>query len=466
MNQPIEKPIVFRKPEQAGDPRKFQQLLEQERVPAPDFLKSAPPAFGNQDLPVSRYLSYEFHRQEVERVWPRVWQFVVREEEIANPGDHVVYDIVDASVIVLRGDDGTVRGFHNSCLHRGRALRTGSGCTSQLKCPFHGFTWDLQGRFKSKPCSWDFTHLDDAKLDLPQVRVESWGGFVFINFDLEAKPLADYLGVLPAHFQAYRFERSYSLAHVQRRIACNWKVGQEAFFEAMHTRATHPAILTFTGDVDSQYDVFGDHIARAITPMAVVSPNLDPVDEATVLIDILAKSGRMSESDASGHQLPAGMSAREYVGELNRKAYEAACGEPLPEATWAELEDAILYSVFPNFQVWAGYFGNIVYRFIPDGDDPDHCLFDVYLLGRYPKGGVCPPAPPLHRLADDEPFTAAAEIGALGPVFEEDMRNLPHMTKGMKASKRGAVSLASYQESRIRHCHATLDKYIAGESVR
>ena len=460
MNKPHEKQITFRPPETAGDPLKFQQLLAEETVPVPAYLQSSPPQFSDEDLDVARYTSHAFHRLEVEKLWPRAWQFVARAEEIPNAGDHVVYDIVDRSVILMRGEDGGIRGFYNSCLHRGRTLRTQGGTAGQLKCPFHGFTWDIQGRFKSKPCSWDFKHLDDQALDLPQVRVDSWAGFVFINFDSQAQPLADYLGVLPEHFRNYLMDRSTTLAHVQRRIACNWKVGQEAFFEAMHTKATHPGIMTFTGDVDSQYDVFGDIIARAITPMGVVSPNLGGVDDGTTLNDILALSGRMSETDGSRHRLPEGVSARRYVGELNRQAYAAAAGADLSQATVAELEDAILYSVFPNFQVWAGYFGNIVYRFIPDGDDTDHCLFDVYILGRHPAGSPCPPAPPLHRLGDDEPFTAAAEIGALGPVFEEDMRNLPHMMKGMRASHRGKVSLASYQESRIRHHHLTLDKFL------
>jgi len=460
MNKPHEKQIFFHPPETAGDPSKFQQLLAQETVAVPAYLQSAPPNFGDEDLDVARYTSHAFHRLEAEKMWPKAWQFVAREEELQKPGDHVVYDIVERSVIVMRGDDGVIRGFYNSCLHRGRALRTQSGSTGQLKCPFHGFTWDLRGRFQSKPCSWDFKHLDDAKLELPQVKVESWGGFVFINFDLDAQPLIEFLGVLPEHFASYMMDRSHAIAHVQRRIPCNWKVGQEAFFEAMHTKVTHPGIMTFTGDVDSQYDVYGDNIARAITPMGVVSPNLGGVTEATIMNDILALSGRMSETDGSGHTLPPGMTAREYVGELNRKAFEAASGDDLSQATLAELEDAILYSVFPNFQVWAGYFGNIVYRFIPDGDDQNHCLFDIYLLGRHPKGTERPAAPPLNRLGDDEPFTSAPEIGALGGVFEEDMRNLPHMMKGMRASKRGRVSLASYQESRIRHHHLTLDKYL------
>lgn len=460
MNKPVEPQITVNPPEHVGDPLVFQRLLKEETVEVPDYLKPVPPGFSDEDLDAARYTSREFHRLEAERMWTKTWQFVAREEEIPKAGDHVVYDIIDKSIIVMRGDDGVIRGFYNSCLHRGRALRTQGGCAGQLRCPFHGFTWDIQGRFKSKPCEWDFKHVDNAEMNLPQVRVESWGGFVFVNFDMEAKPLIEYLGVVPEHFKSYLFERSYAIAHVQRRLACNWKVGQEAFFEAMHTKATHPGIMTFTGDVDSQYDIFDDHVARAITPMGVVSPNLSGVDQTTVMKDILALSGRMSETDGERYTLPEGMSARKFVGELNRQSFEAVAGDDLSQATIAELEDAILYSVFPNFQVWAGYFGNIVYRFIPDGDDHEHCIFDVYLLGRYPKDAECPPAAPLNRLADDAPFDTAPEIGALGPVFEEDMRNLPHMMKGLKASKSGKLKLASYQESRIRHHHLTLDKYL------
>jgi hypothetical protein len=168
----------------------------------------------------------------------------------------------------------------------------------------------------------------------------------------------------------------------------------------------------------------------------------------------------MADSDSSKHVLPEGMSTREYIGELNRTIYAQASGVDLSHATHAELLDAILYSVFPNTQVWAGYFGNIVYRAIPDGDNHEACLFDVWLLGRYPEGTPCPAGARPNRLADDQDFSKAPELGALGPVFDQDMDNLEAMTKGLKTSKKGAVSLASYQESRIRHHHLTLDKYL------
>ncbi|MCY1429682.1 hypothetical protein D9M71_456090 [compost metagenome] len=206
--------------------------------------------------------------------------------------------------------------------------------------------------------------------------------------------------------------------------------------------------------------MYGDNISRSVTPMGVTSSNLDGVEQALILHDILEESGRMAESDSSGHVLPEGVTTRQYIGELNRKIFSEAAGVDLSHATLAELQDAILYSVFPNSQVWAGYFGNIVYRAIPDGDNHESCLFDVWLLGRHREGEARPAGARLTRLEDHQDFCEAPELGALGPVFDQDLSNLDAMTKGLKASKKGFVSLASYQESRIRHHHETLDKYL------
>jgi hypothetical protein len=128
MNKPVEPQFTVNPPETVGDPLVFQRLLKEETVPVPDYLESVPPKFTDEDLDVSRYTSREFHRLEAERMWTKTWQFVIREEEIPKAGDHVIYDIIDKSIIVMRGDDGKIRGFYNSCLHRGRALRTQSGC--------------------------------------------------------------------------------------------------------------------------------------------------------------------------------------------------------------------------------------------------------------------------------------------------------------------------------------------------
>lgn len=450
---------------QGGDNRcegvSFQDLLDLEEVPVPDYLRQeSNPYLGDEDISVDRYISQEFNDLEKDRLWPRVWQMVCREEDIPEAGDHQVYEIFSQSVIVVRTESGAIKGLINSCLHRGRSLRDEGGCVNQFRCPFHGATWSLDGEFKGIPCEWDFQHLVSRDMRLPEVLVDTWGGFVFINFDRDAEPLQTYMGVFPEHFSRYPLEDYYKGVHVQRVVNCNWKVGAEAFMESFHTVETHKQILTFTGDANSQYDTFGDNVSRSVTPMGVPSPHLEGITEESVMRDILKLSGRMALDSDEGIDMPEGLTARKYVGDMNRKIFEEASGTDLSDATLAELEDAILYSLFPNFQVWIGYHGNIVYRFLPYGDSPDKCLFDVMVLLRYPEGSERPAAAQVHRLGDDEPFSNAEELGALGPVFDQDDGNMGSVQRGMKASHKGAVSLASYQESRIRHLHQTIDKYI------
>lgn len=451
---------------QADKPRSggisFQELLDEEIVPVPDSLRSNTDTYlGSEDIAMSRYTSQEFHDLEVEKVWNHTWQMVCRETELANSGDHMVYDIASYSILVTRTEAGEIKGFHNSCLHRGRQLKDCDGNSANIRCPFHGFTWNLDGSFKGSPCRWDFEHLPAEELSLPEVQVDSWGGWVFINMDLEAQSLADYIGPeVLAHWQRWEMENTYKALHVKRQIGCNWKLGHEAFIESWHSLDTHPQILPYTADSNSQYDIYGDHVSRTITAMGVPSPHKQNVTDQQVMDALIETSGRMSVDEA-GVEVPADKTAREAMADMNYKAFSETTGEDLSSfATRSEVLDAILYSIFPNFAPWAGFNPNIVYRFRPNGDDPNTCIMEVMMMMRFPKGEERPADVPVVELRPEQPFTAAEELGSLGDVFEQDMSNLPFLQKGMKQSKKGKISLANYQEVRIRHLHQTLDKYI------
>ena len=162
----------------------FQELLDREEVPVPNYLReNINPDKGDDDLPFERYISRDFHIAEKAKLWTKVWQMTCREEDIPEAGDHFVYDICDESVLVVRGEDDKIRAFVNACLHRGRTLRDESGQSNELRCPFHGFTWRLDGSFSHMPCAWDFGHPDEVDMRLPQLKLGTWGGFIFINFD-------------------------------------------------------------------------------------------------------------------------------------------------------------------------------------------------------------------------------------------------------------------------------------------
>ncbi|MEX2525794.1 MAG: aromatic ring-hydroxylating dioxygenase subunit alpha [Gammaproteobacteria bacterium] len=419
---------------------------------------------GSDPIPADHYLSEEFFRLEVERMWPRVWQMACREEDVMHPGDTLVYENVGRSVIILRDNHGALRAYWNSCLHRGRKLVTEKCNVKNLRCPFHGFTWTLEGTISSVPCRWDFAHLEDNDLILPEVRLDTWGGFVFINWDGNAPPLQDYLEVLPEHFRRWEPENCFKHAHVARRINANWKIAMEAFMESYHVLATHPQILPFAADANSRYDIYGDHVNRNLMAFGVTSPHLSGkgIGAGDIWEGMLAMWGRESTRPGMLDDNEP-LTARQALGELNRKTFSRAFKRDHDASTDAEVLDAMVYNVFPNFSPWAGFAPNIIYRWRPDGMNVNSCIMEVMLLKRVPEGEPRPDPAPVRRLQDDEPWSNAKELPILGPVIDQDMNNLPHMQTGLRSSASGMVHLANYQEIRIRHFHRTLEKYINGE---
>ncbi|MCW1431050.1 aromatic ring-hydroxylating oxygenase subunit alpha [Novosphingobium sp. JCM 18896] len=425
---------------------------------------------GSEPLAVTRYTSADFAQAEREKMWPYVWQFAAREEDIPEAGDYTVFENAGRSWLVTRQEDGSVRAFHNVCLHRGRKLRTEDGNADTFTCPFHGFSWNADGSFRQMPCSWDFQHLTNEKLQLPEAEVARWGGYIFLREEKGGPSLEEFLAPLPEHFKRWRHEECTTVIWVAKEVAANWKVTAEAFMEAWHTVVTHPQLLPFTGDSNSAYWTWGDNVNVNLVPFGIVSPHLDATGKAEQwIVDEFVKfNGRSADNyesadaDPFAVQVPEGKTAREALGDAMRKAYTEQTGYDHDDATDAELLDGLVYNVFPNFAPWGGFMPNVVYRWRP-GKTPDTCLMEVRILARVKKGEPIPRAVPMHLLSPDQLWTDAPELGVLGSVFEQDMANLPFVQDGLHASKTGEIQLGDYQEIRIRQFHQTLDKYLSGE---
>lgn len=439
----------------------YQDVLDTDTRPVPEELRIVTvPDLGNEDIPAERYTSKAFHDLEMEKMWSRVWQMAFREEEIPDVGDYQIYEIGHHSLLIVRTESDRIQAFHNACLHRGRTLRDVDGQAKEFVCPFHGFTWNLDGSFKSAPCQWDFPHCTEDDFSLPEAHVATWGGFVFINMADQPEPFDRYAAELKKHFQRWPLEHCWKAIHVQKVVPANWKVTMEAFIESFHSVETHPQILPYSGDANSQYDLFGDNVSRTITMMGIQSPHIPHVTPQAMMDSLIETSGRMAEDTAQDTRVPDGKSARHHMADINRAEFGALYGMDLSQASDTEVLDAILYSLFPNVVPWAGLNPNIVYRFRPNGSDPDSSIMDVMILMRAPEGAEKPAPVPIHRLGDDEPWSSAEELGALGGIFDQDMGNLPYVQKGLKASRKGRVTLGNYQEVRIRHLHHTLCKYL------
>ncbi len=434
----------------------YQELLDTDSHEVPDVLRwFSPMPPSEADVPVDRYTSAEFHRLEVDKVWTKVWQMACREEDIPEIGDHLSYDIVGRSILVVRTELGDIKAYHNVCPHRGRRLKESPGRDTELRCAFHGFAWELNGCLKQVPCQWDFPRLEPDEWSLPEVKVGTWGGFVFINMDPDCDTLESHLGDLSRHFDRWPLEDRYKEAHVAKVMDCNWKVAQEAFMEAFHVVATHPQLLPSLGDAISQYDVFGN-FSRAITPNGVPSPHVTWVPTQQDIFD--AMSDRNLDEPPK-QIVPDGETARHLGAEAARESLRPALGDRVDELCDGELTESIYYTVFPNFHPWGAY-NRIVYRFRPYGNDHRRSIMECMFLSPFP-GDERPPAAPIHWLADDEDWTVATELGMLGRVFNQDVYNVPQVQLGLEAMVRPGVMFADYQETKPRHFHALLGEWVA-----
>ena len=442
-----------------------QEILNSDTRPVPAALRENRADFlGDEDLDRERYFSPDFYRLENDRMWSRTWQMACRVEQIPEVGDHVVYEVADKSLIVMRSAPDKIKAFFNVCLHRGRILRETGGHVANLRCKFHGFTWQLDGTLSAIPAQWDFPHVDQARFCLPEAKVGVWGGFVFINMDPDAMPLEQYLGEVPAHFKAWDFEHRFIAGHVGKVIDANWKVALEAFLETWHVLATHPQVLPFVGDANSQYDVSTDrpHTSRLIIPMAVASPF---VAESTSEQEIL-DGMRMQLGGSTELKLPPGKTARQYSAELMRaRMSRMTNGRDFSAASDSEMLDAIVYFIFPNFIMWGGY-SNLLYRFRPWSNNPEQSMMEMILFPPTPKDAPTPPPASMNLLGLDKTFADAVELGDLGAFFNQDLGNMAWVQKGMRAARKPGLTLARYQEIQIRHFHRTLDMYVYGENGR
>lgn len=452
----------------------LQDVFDGDTIPAPAPFREAPEVrMGSADISLDRYKTREWHDAEVEHVWKKVWQVACRLEEIPEVGDFVVYDVVDDSVIVVRTAEDEIRAYYNACLHRGNALCLGEGHVEQFRCPYHGFTWTLDGKLHRIPSQWDFKHIPVEEFNLPQAKVDQWGGFVFVNLDPDCGPLADYLEILPAHLDEFDFDKRYIAVHVSKVMPCNWKAAQEAFIEGYHVAETHfekdgqgmvdpDGLAAYMDDVMIQYDVWPEsaHVTRMTMASGVVSQHVSHHGRSEQhIVDTMLRGFPEDRRP----QLEPGQKARPVLADIYRKELGALYGVDLSGQADSDVLDQVEYTLFPNFTFWPTLFAPLLYRFRPHGNNPDESIMEVYMLHPIPEDGRPYETAEEIRLGKDDNWASVEALANYGPILDQDTPNMVRMTKGMKATRKPGMTLANYQENRLRSFHNTLDAYVKGE---
>jgi phenylpropionate dioxygenase-like ring-hydroxylating dioxygenase large terminal subunit len=409
--------------------------------------KSPEPEFGTGLIPKDRYVSPEFMRREWDGMWRRVWLLAGRAADVARPGDYFTFEIGPESVIVARDRAGRVGAHYNVCLHRGNRLcDPGRGHVATFGCRYHGWEWNLDGTLHCAVDAATFRPAVPPDLRLGPVRCETFAGFVWICLDPAAAPLAEFLGVLPAHLGPYRFEDHALTVDATVEVACNWKTSVDAFNEAYHVHATHPQLLEFTDDVNVQIDFYDRH-SRFIFKVAVPSPRLGKRPGIPAPIRDLVLPG-------------CGVDPATFTGTIDdvRPAIFAGIRRQCAEAGIdvaalhdEQLIDDLHYTIFPNVTLNIHGRGFWLFRHRPHPDDPNRMLFDFQDYALLAPGTA--PARPEH-------VTGEIAGTSLGDVIDQDLANLPRVQAGMRSAAFTGLRL-SEQERRIRHFHRVLESYVS-----
>ena len=208
---------------------------EKQRIGPPPDAVAVPP------IPTERYTDPAFFALECERVFPRNWLFMGHESEWSGPGSYRSSERSGAPVVVVRGDDGELRAFHNSCRHRGAPVtRDECGTARRLTCQYHSWSYRTDGTLASVPEERSFVGLDRDALGLVPLRCETWEGWVFVNEDPGAAPLVDFLGPVAEQMAEIDGPSMRAVGTRVHPVSCNWKLMVDAFLEVYHVRTVHP----------------------------------------------------------------------------------------------------------------------------------------------------------------------------------------------------------------------------------
>ena len=212
------------------------------------MLKISDP-LANRSLPAWTYRDPEFFELEQDRVFAPSWQIVCHESDLPDAGDWHTLEYLGESVLVIRGKDRALRAFANVCRHRGSRLVDGaSGCARKLVCPYHAWTYGLDGTLTGVPDAASYPGLDKGRHGLAPIDLEAWRGFVFVRLAEGGPSVSEMMAPYEAMIAPYRFEELRALGRVTLRPrAVNWKNIGDNYSDGLHIPVAHPGLTRLFG---------------------------------------------------------------------------------------------------------------------------------------------------------------------------------------------------------------------------
>jgi len=431
-------------------------------------------------VPAEAYVSADYARAEQDKLWRKVWLQAGRVEDIPEVGDFITYDILTDSVIIVRSGPEEISAYFNVCPHRGRRLvdtppgqRNARGTRKNFICGYHGWTFGLDGEngYVAHQDDWQGS-LCGGRADLNPVKVDTWGGWLWVNLDPDSGALADYLDPAAGLLDPYELQNMRPRWRKWVVFECNWKVAMEAFCETYHVDTTHPEFLEF-----GQFRGWARN-QKLHSNIGYDAPKGQEEDSGKLRLGI--GDARISTADMQNFTWENANTntTRTLVDVANRLKDELPEGTPPAEvsAYWiktAREEDAArgvvwpvvdplhtakagtAWQIFPNFQIGHAVNNMLCYQARPYTlGDPDMCIFEAAVYELYPEGE----AP-----ATEWEYTEPTDWP---PVLQQDFNNMAAVQQGMKNVGFKGSQPNPYMERSVASLHYNLSRFMGTGAPR
>ncbi|HET8710548.1 MAG TPA: aromatic ring-hydroxylating dioxygenase subunit alpha [Spongiibacteraceae bacterium] len=453
-----------------------QDYIDNERIESSVGLLETGFDRSNLTVSIDRFTCPDYAARERELIWMKVWQTVGRVEDLPEVGDWKTYNIYDQSFIIVKGNDGKIRGFVNACTHRGNVMCTEKKghAGARFTCPYHKWSFALDGRLVGVGRPDLVGPLDKTKHGLVEVPVDTLGGFIFMNPDANAISLREYMGEdIVRSLEPYHMEKMTKVMDVKEALECNWKVVNDAFQEGYHIDGVHPELLAVVviDPSRTRYNFTSRH-NLAVAPFDVKHAN-DPnfgADQEVAAVralpgtfpgtaQVLPKFEELVAPYCKDgkYTFPEGVSSRTLLQQATRETLTMT-GFDVSELTDEQMTDNHGYLLFPNFflTVRAGECHVINATPHPDGD-PNRCYWHVTSYMWLPE--------PVRDQFKAEPVEVT-EPGSF-PYFlalQQDYEQMPRQQKGLRNKLLKHMVLAQ-EEVCVAHFHSVVDRYMSGSEI-
>jgi phenylpropionate dioxygenase-like ring-hydroxylating dioxygenase large terminal subunit len=425
-------------------------------------------------LDAARYTSRDFMDREWDGVWTRSWLLAGLECDVREAGEFFVFNIARESVLVTRTEEGDIAAHYNVCQHRGNRLVTlQRGWMRQVACPYHGWTYGMDGGLRTVPDEARFgPGVPCGDFSLKPVKVDTWAGLVWINMDPEARPLADFLGAIPAELAPYRLHDMLLATDQTVRLDANWKTCIDNFSEQYHVDFIHPQHASYVDCANGVNDLWPYGHRRVHVQGYVTNPRYGTPEEVPPVLAAAIRPLGLDPADFRGRV----GDLREAVQQQKRKV-GPELGMDYAQFSDGQVSDIVQYDLFPNVIMTVKPESLMVLRPRPHPTDPDKCFFDRWTL-RIP---TTPEAARALRLGGDPNAAPDAvverpereEFGheeiiagrrSLSLVVDQDIQHLPHMQAGLH-SRGFSRAVLNEDECRVQHFHDWLDVWLEGSPL-